>query len=126
MFCPACGAEHPDTANFCMNCGRPFHASAADAPPARHVNWEYMELAIPLEASSRLFWEQPQEARARFEELVREHLQRFEPDGWEPEGAVDFDTLKAAGQILEERHRRYGHVSMYTSVTVRLRRQVGP
>ena len=36
MFCPNCGAESPDDARFCVNCGTPFDAAPA-APGAQET-----------------------------------------------------------------------------------------
>jgi hypothetical protein len=124
MFCARCGTEHPDTANFCMNCGIPFRGAGALAAGPRPTQWEYRELTIPLEASSRVFIEYPEEARQRFVEFMKEHLDRAAGEGWEPAEPTDFDSLKAAGRIEEIRHRRFGHLTVYNSVTVRLKRPV--
>src|SRR5438552_2459031 len=69
VYCPNCEIEYPDGANFCSSCGRPLHRGAVGAMPPR-LRWEYKDLVVPLEASSRVFWEFPQEARARFAEVV--------------------------------------------------------
>jgi len=121
MFCARCGTEHPETANFCMNCGTPFRGAGAPVF-SRRPQWEYRDLVIPLEASARVFMDFPEEARQRFQEVVQEHIARVAGEGWEADGPTDFDTLKAAGQIEEVRHRRFGHLTVYGSVTVRLRR----
>jgi hypothetical protein len=124
MFCPRCGTEHPETANFCMNCGTPFRGAGAagSAAPSRHVQYESRDLVIPFEASSRVFIEFPEDARQRFREFMKEHLDREAGEGWEPAEPTDFDSLKAAGRIAEMRHRRFGHLTVYNSITVRLRR----
>jgi hypothetical protein len=124
MFCTRCGTEHPETANFCMNCGTPFRGAAAvaPAPTPRPTQFEFRDLTIPLEASSRVFLEYPEEARQRFREFMKEHLDREAGEGWEPAEPTDFDSLKAAGRIEEMRHRRFGHLTVYNSVTVRLKR----
>ena len=50
MFCPNCGANNPDGAGFCTNCGAPLKAKPAPAPepeaypaPSRPV-WPWMAL----------------------------------------------------------------------------------
>jgi hypothetical protein len=123
VYCPACEIDFPEGANFCSSCGRPLHRGAVGALPSR-LRWEYKELVIPLEASSRVFWEFPQESRARFAEVVGEHLTRAGLEGWQADEAIDFDSLKAAGRLEETRHRRFGHVTVYSSVSVRLKRVV--
>src|SRR5205085_10130578 len=96
--------------------------SAVHLLPPRQVRWEFTELTIPLEANSRHFWEHPEESRARFDEVVREHLERAGLEGWLPDEATDFDSLKAAGRLEQTRHRRFGHVTVYSSVAIRLKR----
>jgi hypothetical protein len=107
-----------------MNCGIPFRGTGALAAGPRPTQWEYRELTIPLEASSRVFIEYPEEARQRFVEFMKEHLDRTAGEGWEPAEPTDFDSLKAAGRIEEIRHRRFGHLTVYNSVTVRLKREI--
>ena len=124
MYCPNCLTEQQEGANFCTNCGRPLHRSAVHMLPPRQVRWEFMDLKVPLEASSRVFWEYPEEARARFDAVLQEHLARSSLEGWQPDEATDFDSLKAAGRLEQTRHRRFGHITIYSSVTIRLKRVV--
>jgi hypothetical protein len=121
VYCPNCQLEYPESANFCSSCGQPLREGAAGGSPSRQ-HWEYRDLVIPLEASSRIFWEFPQESRARFDEVVAEHLGRAGLEGWQPDEPTDFDALKAAGRLAETRHRRFGHITVYASVAIRLRR----
>ena len=124
MHCPSCLTEHDEGSNFCSNCGRPLTRSAVHMLPPRQLRWEFTELTIPLEATSRVFWEYPQQARERFDEVVRAHLERAGLEGWVPDEATDFDSLKAAGRLELTRHRRFGHITVYSAVTIRLKRSV--
>jgi hypothetical protein len=122
MWCPQCETLNSDTANFCSNCGRPLNRAGVGRMPPRQIRWEFTELTIPIGASSRIFWEYPEDARARFAEVVQQHLERASLEGWQPDEPTDWDALKAAGRVAEVRHRRFGHITLYESVTIRLRR----
>ena len=124
MHCPHCLTECAESSNFCPNCGRPLTRSAVHLLPPRQVRWEFTELTIPLEANSRVFWEYPEEARARFDEVIRGHIERASLEGWLADEATDFDSLKAAGRLELTRHRRFGLVTVYSAVTIRLKRVV--
>jgi hypothetical protein len=125
VYCPACEIDYPEGSNFCASCGRPLHRGAVGALPPR-LRWEYKDLVIPLEANSRVFWEFPEESRARFTEVVTEHLTRAGLEGWLPDEPTDFDSLRGAGRLEETRHRRFGHITVYATVSVRLKRVVQP
>ena len=86
----------------------------------------FKDVVIPLEASSRIFWEFPQESRARFDEVVGEHLARAAQEGWQADEPTDFDSLRAAGRLEETRHRRFGHITVYASVAIRVKRLASP
>jgi hypothetical protein len=42
MFCPKCGKELPDDANFCMKCGRALHSDVKSVQEADR--WETCEI----------------------------------------------------------------------------------
>jgi hypothetical protein len=49
LACAVDGTEHPETAKFCMACGRPLAAPPAAA--AGEEQWVYAERTIPLHVS---------------------------------------------------------------------------
>ena len=98
--------------------------SQSDRPDQR---WEYRELTISLNLSTRDFLDHRGLVR-RFDQLVQRQLQRAAADGWEADGATEWDALQAAGRIRRRQTSaffpRWTHqtVYVYEFVSVRLKR----
>src|SRR5690242_11197085 len=50
IYCPNCGKEHPDDANFCMKCGKPL---TTIAQPTTAPKWEYCEVQLASRKGSK-------------------------------------------------------------------------
>lgn len=44
MYCVACGIELPDSANFCLRCGKPQREGFARTDAAHPLRWEICEI----------------------------------------------------------------------------------
>ena len=76
--CSSCGQENPDVAQFCLACGQPLTAGAADARDERRiVSVVFVDLVGFTARSDRL---DPEDVRAiltPYHELVRRELESF-------------------------------------------------
>jgi len=45
MFCPQCGAQNPETANFCMQCGTALKNGVSSSSPS----YEYCQILVEIE-----------------------------------------------------------------------------
>jgi hypothetical protein len=110
-----------------MNCGIPLRESAAalrgddradEAPRERH--WEYQDLEIPLNFTSKGL--DDEQVVERYRDIVAEHLSNVARAGWEPDEAADFQTLWTNGRIKWRAVGTFDPTCAFDSVTVRLKR----
>lgn len=117
MHCRTCGAEHPNTANFCMNCGRPFR-DGRTRQQGRSRRWEYKDLVIPVgwgEAGDPQDW-------ARLDQLIIEYLENAEAQGWEADDPTDFESLLLMSRVNCICPSRSSIPRKVSSVTIRMKR----
>ena len=95
--------------------------------------FEYRDLTIPLSLrleGSRRPARRELAAFHGWDGVVVRHLQAAARDGWQADEAADWDSLAAAGRFATETEPgdRAGAeaVTVYTSVTIRLRRLARP
>jgi hypothetical protein len=93
LFCPQCGTQHADGANFCANCG--YELRNRPAEPARQpFNWEYKDIKIPLNVEVKF---RPDIEKAQG--IVLGRLQEEGKHGWQAEGPTNLEDLERSGQI---------------------------
>ena len=121
MVCSNCGSERPDTDTFCGRCGSTLFDATGDSEEPGEAGWEYKELVIPLNVTSR----QINDAQYT-ERIVLEHVRRAEEAGWYADTPTDWDQLVKGGHLKRTFHRSRlgGTYYAYESVTVRLKRPV--
>jgi hypothetical protein len=117
VTCPIDGTRHPDGADFCMHCGRPLGAGGAgrERPVATGTGstWEHTDLSVPIRLKVPLL--EPAAVVGRVETAVRLAVERAGDEGWEPEHALDFESLERLGRI--ERTERRGFLGLGSPVT---------
>lgn len=121
IFCTQDGIQHPDSARYCMGCGRPLRPgvvrsvarSAASAPR----RWEYMDVDVKLGVR------RPKQAAA----VILDTLNRLGREGWEADQPTDIATASATGRVKMGRNL-FGWLTRtdthYKSITIRLKRAV--
>ena len=119
MLCQWCGTDHPDTANFCGNCGAPVRQRVVAEEAPRQDRWEYQDLVIPLNFSSKGLSDE--EVVQRYEEIVRSHLERAADEGWEADHPTDFQTVWAAGGVKWRAVGVFSPACMFDTASLRLR-----
>jgi hypothetical protein len=117
---------HADDRKRCPACRPVGGSTAVDAPPRRPL-WEYRELTIPLDFSTR--GRAHHEAAARFEQTAGASLGRAGGPGWQADGPADWWSLWAGGRVkLSWRQGFFAALVggrgtwTYESVSVRLKR----
>ena len=76
--CSSCGQENPDVARFCLACGQPLEAGAADARDERRiVSVVFVDLVGFTARSDRLDPEDVHAILTPYHELVRRELESF-------------------------------------------------
>jgi hypothetical protein len=100
MYCPQCGKEMPDDANFCLNCGRSLK-SAMPVPPQAAPRWEYCEIVSivgGLMGGKSYFAAQAVGSKGRYEAArSTKHFQAVPT-----EHGIALDTYTMGGKRLTE------------------------
>ncbi len=117
MYCPNCGTQHPDAANFCMNCGRAFRRRTSPQQ-TRSRRWEYKDLVIPVG------WGEPGNPSdwAKLDRLIEKHLEDAEAQGWEADDPTDFETLLLMCRVNCACPSRSFNPRKVSAVTIRMKR----
>jgi hypothetical protein len=108
MPCAGCLADNPTWANYCMQCGV-------------SLRWEHRDLLVQLGLTTR---DLPleSETRRRFDQLVCAALRRVAPEGWEPDGPIDWRSLTESSRFRWRAHAGVGGHYLLDAVVVRIRR----
>lgn len=111
IYCPQCGKELPDDANFCLKCGKPLKGATQPASQAE-PRWEYQVLTTPLSGYKYYITSVPFDAGVpstkgrnlaqEIEQAVSLLLDRVSLDGWEPVEAVDPNSLWKVQHVTRE------------------------
>ncbi len=57
VYCAKCGAQNPEDARFCVQCGAPLYAPrAVGEKEEKHEKYEKSEEALGIRLSPKLFW----------------------------------------------------------------------
>jgi zinc-ribbon domain len=131
MFCPECGSKQLDEARFCIHCGRSFRPAPSVAEISSELRWEYMNLAIPIQLEF-VVADGDEGFFRRFDNIVRQYLERVAQDGWSPVERTDYRSLSAAGRVQKHFIQRRtlfnavfgGKVEVCELVRIRLARSV--
>ena len=77
--CPACGAENPDGARFCLDCGNAFSAAVSPGPAEerRVVSILFVDLVGFTERSDRADPEDVRRTLVPFHSRVKRDIERF-------------------------------------------------
>lgn len=130
MYCPSCGTQHPESANFCMNCGLALNGMKAPGGQlAPRLRWEYQDLVIPLDVHEKDYRDGNPYSHEYANRIILRHLQHAGSDGWQAEGPTTFQSLWQRGKVRFYAEAVWEGIfrnryNVYESVTVRLRRLV--
>ncbi len=91
MYCPSCGTELPDDANFCLKCG---HGLKEGTPKqqSRPMRWEYKDLSVPL-------GDIPYDAPYDMRPIITAALDEAGREGWTADGATEYSSLSREGRL---------------------------
>ncbi len=118
IYCSQCGKQHPDDANFCMGCGKPFKAGTQSSS----MRWEYKDLKVPLNIKES----KGTSVIPRINDIVLKAIQREGQDGWQAEGSTDYSSLWDRGAFETTSRENFMQTKVldftYVAVTIRLKR----
>ncbi len=129
IYCPQCGREHPDDANFCMKCGKPLKGGATPITQSSpQLQWEYRDHVVPLNFTDNGDGGFIAGHAAPYaNQTILSYLQQAGQDGWQTDGPTDFVELYYAHRVnLKDNKNFLGDIKSQTffSATLRLKRLV--